>query len=71
MEMAAMTTMKGGESSGLKLGFWKTGLHRWICAAEEAERGRHSGGGSAEEEVGAKELDYSEGKDQGLIAITE
>ena len=25
-----MTAMKGGESSGLKLGFWKTGLHRWM-----------------------------------------
>ncbi|CAF1854962.1 unnamed protein product [Brassica napus] len=30
MEMAAMTTMKGGESNGLKLGFWKTGFHRWM-----------------------------------------
>ena len=58
MEMAAMTAMKGGQSSGLKLGFWKLGYIDGCCAAEEAEQGRHSGGGSAEEEVGAKELGF-------------
>ena len=40
MEMASMTTMKGGESSGLKLGFWKTRFHRWMLCG---------GGGRAEE----------------------
>ena len=49
MEMAAMTTMKGGESSGLKLGFWKLGFIDGGCAAEEVERGRKCRGGGGKE----------------------
>ena len=49
MEMAAMTTMKGGESSGLKLCFWKLGFIDGGCAAEEVKRGRKCGGGGGKE----------------------
>lgn len=44
-----MTTMKGEESRGLKLGFWKLGFIDGGCTAEEAERGRQCGGGGAKE----------------------